>query len=408
MRRLTAASSLVLITALASCASAPTPERQGPGPVGQPAGPEFQLRPAHFSDLPGWERADLAPALAALRRQCQSWSARTPDAGLSQGRYGGTVGEWRPACDAAQSVAPGGERAFFEANFSPAQVIGPGEARLTAYYEPVIETRRAPEPGFTEPLLRKPNDMISVDVAAFAEAYDSEALRGAPRALTGRLQGDRVVPYPKRGEITAQSGQVIAWAHPADVYNLQVQGSGRIHYPDGAESRAQFASQNGYRWNSALGQLRNSGQIQSATWSNFRIWLDQHPDQARSTLAADPSYVFFQEEPIADPSAGPRGAANVNLTPQGSIAVDPSYHPYGAVLFVDGQYDGASFQRLLVAQDTGGAIRRGPLRGDVFFGSGPQAGQSAERMNAPARWWTLLPRGVPVAELEWKEDEPFG
>ena len=90
-------------------------------------------------------------------------------------------------------------------------------------------------------------------------------------------------------------------------------------------------------------------------------------------------------------------AAGVPLTPMGSIAVDPAYHPYGALVFVDGQYDSAPFRRLLVAQDTGGAIRRGPMRGDVFFGPGPEAGQRAERMNAPARWWTLLPAGAAVS-----------
>ncbi|MEJ0059590.1 MAG: 3D domain-containing protein [Terricaulis sp.] len=107
------------------------------------------------------------------------------------------------------------------------------------------------------------------------------------------------------------------------------------------------------------------------------------PDAARGALNADPSYVFFQEENITDPSAGPRGASGAPLTPLGSIAVDPDYHPYGAIVFVDGTYDGAPFQRLLVAQDTGGAIRRGPFRGDVFFGSGPQAGAGAEAHEWP-------------------------
>ncbi|HRE45627.1 MAG TPA: 3D domain-containing protein, partial [Terricaulis sp.] len=120
------------------------------------------------------------------------------------------------------------------------------------------------------------------------------------------------------------------------------------------------------------------------------------PDATRAALNADPSYVFFQEEVITDPSAGPRGAAGVPLTAMGSIAVDPAFHPYGAVVFVDGAYDNAPFRRLLVAQDTGGAIRRGPLRGDVFFGSGAEAGIGAERMNGPARWWTLTPRAAPA------------
>jgi membrane-bound lytic murein transglycosylase A len=111
--------------------------------------------------------------------------------------------------------------------------------------------------------------------------------------------------------------------------------------------------------------------------------------------------VFFAEEAIGDPAAGPRGAAGIPLTAMGSIAIDPAFHPYGALVYVDGVYAGAPFRRLLTAQDTGGAIRRGPLRGDVFFGTGDAAGAAAEQMNGPAAWWTLTPRplDVPVAAL---------
>ncbi|MEZ5995068.1 MAG: MltA domain-containing protein [Hyphomonadaceae bacterium] len=384
--------------ALAACATAP-----GGGPV-SPAGPQaeaqFSLTPARFSDLPGWGSADLAPALLAFRRACEGRRLRALDAALpGGGRYGGAVGDWASACAAAPSVALGGERVFFENYFVPNLVRGPGEARLTAYFEPVVQARRSPDAEFSAPLLRRPGDLVTIDLAAFAEAYDNEALRGAPRALTGQLRGDQVRPYPSRAELTPLPDQAFAWAHPVDVYNLQIQGSGRLAFPDGAQERAAFAAQNGYRWRSALGALRDSGQLQGgATWANFKMWSDAHgPDATRAALNEDPSYVFFNEEPIEDPSAGPRGAAGVPLTPLGSIAVDPAFHPYGALVFVDGAYEGQPFQRLLVAQDTGGAIRRGPLRGDVFFGAGAEAGQAAERMNAPARWWTLLPRGAPVS-----------
>ncbi len=393
---------LAFAVLLSACAtSAPTPTRPQTMPeTVTPSTVAFALEPTQFADIPGWASADLAPALTAFKRSCAARALRGLDQPLANtGRYGGTVADWRPACDAADYVAPGTERAFFETNFSPVLVRGEGEARLTAYYEPIIDVRRYPEPGFTEPLRRRPTDMVTVELAEFAEAYDNEVLRGAPRRLTGQLSGNTIRPYPKREAIPDDPNQAFAYAHPADVYNLQVQGSGRIAFPDGAQERAAFAAQNGYRWNSALGALRTSGQLQGgATWSNFRAWIDQNgPDAARGALNADPSYVFFQEENITDPSAGPRGASGAPLTPLGSIAVDPDYHPYGAIVFVDGTYDGAPFQRLLVAQDTGGAIRRGPFRGDVFFGSGPQAGAGAERMNGPARWWTLLPRGVPIA-----------
>jgi len=385
---------------LAACAS--TGERTPAGPE-QPAAAaiEFSLAPATFDDLPHWPSVDLAPALTAFRRACDGRRQRDPSASLpGGGRYGGTVADWAPACAAAQNVAPGSERAFFEANFIPNLVRGGGEARLTAYYEPIIQARRTPDAVYSAPLVRKPGDLVTVNIAAFAEAYDNEALRGAPRQLTGQIRGTEVQPYPKREELNPSTDQAFAWAHPIDVYNLQIQGSGRLAFPDGTQARAAYAAQNGYRWRSALGALRDSGQLQGgATWSNFRAWSDQNGAEAtRQALNADPSYVFFQEEGIEDPSAGPRGASGVPLTPMGSIAVDPAFHPYGALVFVDGEYDGEPFSRLLVAQDTGGAIRRGPLRGDIFFGSGDEAGRAAERMNAQSpRWWTLTPRAAPIS-----------
>ncbi len=400
---------LAIAALLSACASSPTPApitRPGvvirppaPAPGVQPQATDFALTPVRFTDIPGWDRADFAPAFAAFRRHCEGWRNRTPDAALTGGRYGGTVGNWLPACNAAAAVQPGQERWFFETWFDPSIVSGYGEAKLTAYFEPVIQASRTWSPPFTEPLLSRPPDMITVDLGAFAEAHDSEALRGAPRTLTGKLNGNRIEPYPKREAITPYQGQIIGYAHPADVYSLQVQGSGRLQFADGTQARAQYSTQNGYKWNSALGELRNSGRLQSPTWANFRAWMDANPGEQKSALNADPSYVFFQEEPITDPTAGPKGAAGIPLTPMGSIAVDPAYHPYGAIVFVDGTYDGAPFQRLLVAQDTGGAIRRGPNRGDIFVGSGAEAGLYAEKMNAPARWWTLVPKTatVPVA-----------
>jgi membrane-bound lytic murein transglycosylase A len=386
--------------ALAACATTPAPTH-----VVQPTRPtqpavSFALQPAQFSDLPDWGSVDLSPTLTAFKRSCAGRAAASADRSISDGgRYGGTVGEWVPACSAAQSVQPGGERAFFEANFTPYVVQGTGEARLTAYFEPVVQARRVPDAVYSEPLLRRPSDMVTIDVAAFADAYDDDTLRGAPRRLTGQLQGNRVEPYPARQNIAPAPGQAFAYAQPVDVYNLQVQGSGRLAFPDGAQERANFSAQNGYRWHSALGALRDAGQLPNgATWPNFKAWSQaQGPDATRTALNADPSYVFFEEAPIDDPNAGPRGAAGVSLTPLGSLAVDPSDHPYGALIFVDGTYNNAPFRHLFVAQDTGGAIRRGPLRGDVFMGLGDTAGQAAQTMNAPARWWTLLPRGVPIS-----------
>lgn len=406
-----AALSLSVVATLAACTSTRPAPIYGAGttkpprpPVTTPTQPpvpqDLVLTPTGFDAIPGWSTTDMAPSLTAFKRQCESWKLRTPDAPLTGGKYGGKVGDWLQACYAATTIQPGQEHWFFESYFTPNAVYGPGEARLTSYFEPVVQASREWAPPFTEPLLKRPPDMVTVDLGAFADAYDNETLRGAPRTLNGKVNGDRVVPYPRREAITPYIGQIIGYAHPADVYNLQVQGSGRLHFQDGAEARAQFAAQNGYKWSSALGALKNSGQLPSPTWANFRTWLDTNPGAQKAALNADPSYVFFQEEQIIDYTAGPKGAANVPLTPMGSIAVDPAYHPYGAVVFVAADYQGGPFQRLLVAQDTGGAIRRGPNRGDLFAGTGAEAGGYAERMNSTSpRWWTLLPRqfAQPVA-----------
>lgn len=404
MSLLASASAAVLLSACA--ANAPQrPSASRPAPSAQPAAPPqsaFSLTTVTFADLPEWKSIDTWPAMVAFKRHCNVILQRAPNTPLT-GEYGGVAGDWQPACRQAVSIQPGQSQWFFENFFYPARVAGPGESRLTAYFEPVVQATRDFQPPFTEPFLSKPIDMVTVDLGAFADARQDDVLHGAPRRLTGRIKGDVVEPYPKRGDIIPYDGQIIAYAHPADVYNLQVQGSGRLQFPNGSQVRAAFAAQNGYSWNSALGALYNLGEITAGSWNAFRQWFDANPGRKKDALDTDPSYVFFNEETITDPNEGPKGAAGIPLTALGSIAVDPAYHPYGAVVFIDGQYDGAPFRKLLVAQDTGGAIRRGPQRGDVFFGSGDQAGAQAEKMNAPANWWTLLPRPTitegPVAEL---------
>lgn len=399
------------LTLLGACVSTPppvtAPERKSPAPPGPaaPQTPSLRLEPTTFNELPGWDGAQVAPALTAFQRQCQAWARLAPETPIARGGapYGGAVGQWASACAGASAATPESAKAFFQAHFVPQRVIGEnGQAKLTAYYEPAIHARRSPEPGFSEPLLYRPEDMVQVDLAAFAQQLNDEALRGGPRRLTGQIRDGRVGPYPERAAIARAAYPSIAWANPADVYNLQVQGSGRLLFPDGSQVRAAFAAQNGYKWRSALGAAREQGRLApnpGGVWAAFRAYLDANPNEIRPVLDQDPSYVFFAEEAITDPAAGPRGAAGIPLTAGGSIAVDPAFHPYGAPVFaiLEGQ---PLFPRLLIAQDTGGAIRRGPLRGDVFMGSGAEAGAAAEKLNADnPRFYVLLPKPQVVAEL---------
>jgi membrane-bound lytic murein transglycosylase A len=395
---------LLLAAAIAGCATTPSAPTGPPAPAtaveAVPPVPTLRLEALTFAAVPAWAAADLAPALRAFQRSCATWRSREDTSPLAASApYAGTVADWRGACAAADGAEPRQARTVFETHFAPHQVVSEGgQAKLTGYFEPVIAASRSPTAAHREPILRRPDDMVSIDLAAFAEALDNAALRGGPRRLTGQQVGDQVRPYPPRGAITPGPGQAFAYAHPSDVYNLQVQGSGRLRFGDGSEVRAAYAAQNGYRWRSAPAALAQAGRLPpgEGLWDRFRRYLDSAtPQDARAALALDPSYVFFAEEPLTVTGDGPRGASGVALTALGSVAVDPAFHPYGVPLFIQATHNGAPFAQLLIAQDTGGAIRRGPLRGDVFFGTGAAAGASAETMNHdnPA-FVVLLPVGV--------------
>ena len=424
------------VAALAT-ACATTPKPTAPTAPAKPSAeaPVFTLQPVTFAALPGWASGDHAPALTAFRQSCAAQARRPTDQPLGRfAPYGGKVADWAPVCAAASAVAPGDARSFFERWFIPNAVVARADqmSRLTGYYEPVIQARRTPQPGFTEPFLPRPADLVSIDLAAFDEqqnlatAITEDVIKGiandVPDALEptiqsklderltrrfrtpvwGRLAGGRVEPYPPRAALNVTTQPALAYAHPSDVYDVQVQGSARVQFEDGAQMRMAYNSQNGWRWNSIYGQLRTRGDIAAANKRTVRAWMDgQSPEAVRAALDLDPSYVFFASEPIGDVTLGPKGAQGMPLTPLGSVAVDPQAHPYGALLFADATMaDGAPFQRLLVAQDTGGAIRRGPLRGDVFFGTGDAAGAAAEKMNAAVRFWTLLPNPAAAVSAE--------
>lgn len=356
-----------------------------------PAEPTMALQHAAFSDLPGWDRAAGAEGLAAFRRHCAVWERR----GDYKAVYAGVAVDWRAACTAAATTAPEDARAFWEANFNPWRIVSTGgEAKLTSYYAPRLEARRAPEPGFTEPLRTRPSDMLTVDLDAFEQRLGASWAAAAPSSVVGRLEGSRIVPYLDRAGISARDRTGFSYLHPADAYNLQVQGSARLRYPDGAETCVGFAAQNGYRWRSALGALNTAGKLTpnpNGLWAAMRDYFDRNPGEVTAALNADPSYVFFQEDASLD--ACPRGSSGVIVTDRGSLAIDPKYHAYGTPLFVSAPAAGELFPRVVVAQDTGGAIRRGPLRGDFFAGIGAEAGAVAERISVSnPEFYALLPK----------------
>ncbi len=339
-------------------------------------------RPVAYDTLPGWDVADLAPGLAALKRTCAVYSRRVPDQLLSgSAPWAGTAADWQPACAALDVIGDDrSARAVVQALFTPVEVAAPdGKSRFTGYFEPSFAARLNPIPPYTEPIPALPADLIPDGARVWQQ-----------------LPNGQRRPYPPRDEITARGVTPLAYAHPADVFFLQIQGSGRLILPDGRTLRAAYAAHNGQPFKSTANWLMARGWISrgEASMTGIRAWMDRAaPARVREAMNANPRFVFFNLLPEGDPSLGPAGSLGVPLTPRGSMAVDTGYYPGGVPMFIQTEAPGLGgvWSGLLIAQDTGGAIK-GPVRGDIYFGTGASAGAAADTVNAPGRLWVLLPR----------------
>ena len=379
--------------ALAACAGWFTPSRPQ----------QLRLEATSFSDLDGWDVSDPSAALAAFARSCGSRASRPDDEALGGAGYGGKAGDWRAACaDADKKPADAAAaRAFFESRFVPYRVAAGREREglFTGYYEPLLHGSRRQHGHYQTPLYGVPADLVSVDLGMFREQ-----LKG--QRIAGRVENGRLVLYQTRAEIArfglASAKALVYVDDPIDAFFLQVQGSGRVMLDDGTTLRAVYARQNGHPY-TAIGKVlieRGALDRQNVSMPAIRAWLKAHPDEMQRVFDADASYVFFAEKEIGDPALGADGAEGVALTPGASLAVDHTIHAYGAPVWLetttpdaDAAKPEAVFRRLLVTQDTGGAIT-GPVRGDVYWGFGPDAAAIAGRMKSRGRMTILFPKEV--------------
>lgn len=348
-------------------------------------------REVAFADLPGWTRGKHAAAWPALLNNCDKLVSPA-----ASGSVRSADPAWVGLCrDARSLVAPDDAqaRAFFEAHFRAHRVNGDGsrDGLITGYYEPVLNGSFTRSDRFRYPLYRRPDNLVTVDLARL---YPE--LKGKP--LRGRLDGHRVVPYYSRAEIgDAQknplAGDELLWVDdPVEAFILQVQGSGRVRLPDGSQVAVGYADQNGYPYRSLGARLIELGLMkrEDVTLTSVRDWLAAHPDDTESLLNSNPSYIFFT---LRDASlGGPLGSLGVVLTPEASVAVDPAFIPLGTPVWLDTTFpDGRKLRRLAMAQDTGGAIK-GAVRADLFLGQGSDAGRLAGEMKQVGRLYVLLPR----------------
>ena len=385
------AAAFAALAALAGC-------QVTPPTIAPPAAPPRAVfTPAAYAQLPGWSGDRLDAAWPALRVGCKALVARARSQAL-----------WQAACTAADAVDDrdsGAVRRFFEANFTPYRVTssdGRESGLVTGYYEPLLRGSRTPGPAFPAPLYAPPDDLLIVELA---DLYPE--LRG--KRVRGRLDGRRVVPYWPRADIDAGKADVAGKAlvyvsDPVDAFFLQIQGSGRVALAEGGVMRVGYADQNGQPFRSIARVLIERGDLAQgeASMQGIREWGRTHPAELPALLDENPSYVFFREVPPPAPGTlealidGPIGSLGVPLLAERTIAVDPRVIPLGAPVFLatTEPLSDTPLQRLVMAQDTGGAIR-GPMRADFFWGFGADAGEQAGRMRQQGEMWLLWPNGAP-------------
>jgi membrane-bound lytic murein transglycosylase A len=356
----------------------------------------WTLRPLPFDELAGWAADDHAEALAAFSRHAD----RSPDETYRAGAAGVPPESLESLfAEASGSIARLDPRGFFERNFDCYAVTETGGRRgfVTAFYEPEIDASRDRTQRFRHPFYRRPDDLVAITPENRPFAWD-EDYRFARKAADGTL-----LVYPDRAAINAgwldDRGLEIAWVEdPADAFFAHVQGSARLRFPDGPVMRITYDGKTGHPF-TAIGKLLvDRGEIdpEAISMATIRQWLADHPDRARPLMEENRSYIFFREAAVTRETDGPVAAAKVPLTAGRSLAVDRLLHTFGSPVFVSAdQVNGEPWQRLMIAQDTGSAIV-GAARGDLFMGSGDEAGVRAGAVRSPAEFFLLVPKSVPV------------
>lgn len=346
-----------------------------------PATPLFT--PSKWEVLPEWATLDLTPSWSALMQSCRVLKVKP---------------QWQGVCSGAEQVDKNdssAQRSFYEEKLTPFQVFNPDGSEqgvITGYYEPLLKGSRSKDARFRFPLYAAPEDMLEIDLG---DAYPQ--LKG--QRLRGRLSGKRVVPYFKRAEIDAGTdglkGRELFWVeNSVELFFLQIQGSGRIELADGRQIKVGYADQNGHPYVSIGKKLIEMGEmkLEDASMQGIKAWGEKNPTKLNALLELNPSYVFFRELP--ESLSAPLGALGVPLTNEYSIAIDPRTIPLGSPVFLATTQPNSAtpLNRLMLAQDTGGAIR-GAVRADFFWGFGDKAGAQAGRMKQQGRMWVLFPKG---------------
>ena len=379
MRQLISLLCLIALIPLAACTGTPGPEK-------------LNLTATSTAQLPGWDKDDVQSALTGFKISCARILKVDPQKAFDADdtRFG-IYADWQNACHALTPEAmatPEAARAFI-ADYFNTYAADNGNAStglLTGYYEPSLQASPQQTPDYQIPIRARPADLVMVNLGEFRPA-----LKG--QRIAGRVKDGQLKPYEDRaaietGKLPKDMDNPIFWARDAaDVFFLQIQGSGVLQLPDGSAVRVGYDGQNGHPYTAIGKELVARGALpkENVTMQSIRDWLAAHPNEATEVMRLNQSYVFFKKLD----TDGPVGAEGVVLTPERSMAVDRKFIPYGTPIYIEA--DNPKLQRLMIAQDTGGAIQ-GALRGDMFWGYGERAAAMAGPMKARTKFWVLIPK----------------
>lgn len=345
------------------------------------------LKPATWEDVDGLDRDNLSFSWPAWLQSCNAL---------------GNKPMWQKVCSAATQLnsqnanKPNTEtlQAYFKQYFSvykTTNIDGSDSGLITGYYEPLLKGSRIKSAKYLYPLYQAPNDLITVELDSIYPELKYKRVRG-------RLVGNKLVPYYNRAEIELESSPIkgrefIYIDDIIDVFFLQIQGSGLVQLENGEQIHVGYADQNGQTYNSVGRLLIERGELtaSNASMQGIKNWARNNPNKLRELLNSNPSYVFFRELPAGLP--GPLGALGVPILPEKSVAVDAKFVPLGAPVFLSTTEPNSAkpLKRMMMAQDTGGAIKGG-VRADFFWGVGFDAGAKAGAMKQAGKIWVLLPK----------------
>jgi membrane-bound lytic murein transglycosylase A len=365
---------------------------------GQAEAAEIPGVPVAFAALPGFAEDDHAAALRTFQATCAALTAGAPALRSAQPAPPALASVCRVALGFGANPGRDAARRFFETHFTPRR-LDPGF--LTGYYEPVVDGSLTATSELSTPLLARPSDLVG--------GIPGQPISGLDPALSAarRLPDGTFAPYPDRAAIEAGAlgslaPPLVYVRDPAEAFFIHVQGSARVHLPDGSMRRLVYAGRNGQPYTSIGRALVEQLNIPPAEMgmAQLKAWIRDHGqkpgDAGAALMQRNRSYIFFAFDDTLGPDAGPIGGAGVSLTPLRSLAVDRLVWPYGLPVFIDAtlpwrRETAEPFRRLMVGQDTGSAIL-GPARGDIFFGTGPDAARLAGPIRHPGTFFVLLPK----------------